>query len=63
MSTGVVNSFDVEKGYGYIHDHGTSKDVFVHVTGLIDSIKAGDEVTFDIVEDNNGPRAINVRKV
>jgi len=39
----------------------TDKDVFVHVTGLIDKIKDDDMVSFDIVEDQRGPKAINVR--
>ena len=61
MSTGKVKFFNQQKGFGFILDDETSKDVFVHVTGLIDKIKDDDEVTFDIVEDRRGPKAINVR--
>ncbi|NVO18250.1 MAG: cold shock domain-containing protein [Bacteroidetes bacterium] len=61
MSTGKVKFFNQQKGFGFILDDETQKDVFVHVTGLIDKIKDDDEVTFDIVEDRRGPKAINVR--
>ncbi|MBK7027964.1 MAG: cold shock domain-containing protein [Bacteroidales bacterium] len=61
MSTGKVKFFNQQKGFGFILDDETSKDVFVHVTGLIDKIKDDDLVTFDIVEDRRGPKAINVR--
>jgi CspA family cold shock protein len=61
MSTGKVKFFNQQKGFGFILDDETSKDVFVHVTGLIDKIKDDDLVSFDIVEDRRGPKAINVR--
>jgi CspA family cold shock protein len=61
MSTGKVKFFNQQKGFGFILDDETQKDVFVHVTGLIDKIKDDDEVTFEIVEDRRGPKAINVR--
>jgi cold shock protein len=61
MSTGKVKFFNQQKGFGFILDDETQKDVFVHVTGLIDKIKDDDEVSFDIVEDRRGPKAINVR--
>lgn len=61
MSTGKVKFFNQQKGFGFILDDDTQKDVFVHVTGLIDKIKDDDLVSFDIVEDRRGPKAINVR--
>ncbi len=61
MSTGKVKFFNQQKGFGFILDDETQKDVFVHVTGLIDKIKDDDLVTFEIVEDRRGPKAINVR--
>ncbi|MBK7211874.1 MAG: cold-shock protein [Bacteroidales bacterium] len=61
MSTGKVKFFNQQKGFGFILDDETSKDVFVHVTGLIDKIKDDDLVSFEIVEDRRGPKAINVR--
>ncbi len=61
MSTGKVKFFNQQKGFGFILDDESQKDVFVHVTGLVDKIKDDDEVSFEIVEDRRGPKAINVR--
>ena len=61
MSTGKVKFFNQQKGFGFIVDDETSKEVFVHVTGLIDKIKDDDLVTFEVVEDRRGPKAINVK--
>lgn len=61
MSTGKVKFFNQQKGFGFIVDDETAKEVFVHVTGLIDKIKDDDLVTFEIVEDRRGPKAINVK--
>lgn len=61
MFTGVVKFFNESKGFGFITDNQTGKDVFVHVTGLNDKIKEGDEVTFDVVDGKKGPSAADVR--
>ena len=63
MDKGTVKFFNEAKGYGFIKDHQTSQEFFVHVTGLIDKIRENDEVTFDITEGKNGLNAINVRVV
>jgi CspA family cold shock protein len=46
MSKGTVKFFNETKGFGFIVEEGTSKEHFVHVTGLIDKIKENDEVEF-----------------
>jgi CspA family cold shock protein len=61
MSTGKVKFFNQQKGFGFIVDDETQKEVFVHVTGLIDKIKDDDLVTFEVVEDRRGPKAIDVK--
>ena len=38
MKTGKVKFYNAEKGFGFIIDNETSKDVFVHRSGLIDTI-------------------------
>lgn len=62
MNTGTVKFFDSTKGFGFIKDANAGNEVFVHVTGLIDEINEGDEVTFDIKEGKKGPNAVNVKK-
>jgi CspA family cold shock protein len=61
MSTGKVKFFNQQKGFGFVVDDETQKEVFVHVTGLIDKIKDDDLVSFEVVEDRRGPKAINVK--
>ena len=63
MSKGVVKFFNNSKGYGFITEEGVEKDHFVHVTGLIDEVREGDEVTFDLQEGNKGLNAVNVKVI
>ncbi|MBK3519306.1 MULTISPECIES: cold-shock protein [Carboxylicivirga] len=61
MNKGTVKFFNDSKGYGFIKDDETSKEYFVHVTGLIDEIKENDEVTYELQEGRKGLNAINVK--
>ena len=61
MKTGVVKFFNESKGFGFIVDDETQKEIFVHVSGLIDKIDQGDNVTFDVTEGRKGPNAVEVR--
>ena len=61
METGTVKFFNDAKGFGFIEPKSGGKDLFVHVTGLVDEIKQDDEVTFDIEEGRKGPTAVNVK--
>jgi len=62
MSTGKVKFFNERKGFGFIIDYESQKDLFVHVSGIIDKIQENDDVVFDITEDQRGKKAINVKK-
>jgi len=61
MSTGTVKFFNDSKGYGFITEEGSSKDHFVHISGLIDEVREGDQVEFELKEGNKGLNAVNVR--
>jgi len=61
MNKGIVKFFNDSKGYGFIKDEETSKEYFVHVTGLIDEVKENDEVTYELQEGRKGLNAINVK--
>jgi cold shock protein len=61
MKKGTVKFFNVSKGFGFIKDNETGQEIFVHATGVIDKIKEGDNVTFDVTEGRKGLNAINVR--
>lgn len=62
MKTGTVKFFNEEKGFGFISDEETNKDVFVHKTGLIDKIRENDHVSYEMEETPKGPSAINVKR-
>jgi CspA family cold shock protein len=61
MLTGTVKFFNRVKGFGFIKDSEGDKEHFVHVSGLVDKIKDGDTVTFELQEGKKGPSAVNVR--
>ncbi|RFZ84679.1 cold-shock protein [Mucilaginibacter terrenus] len=60
---GTVKFFNVTKGFGFISQSDNRNDVFVHSTGLIDTIRENDNVTFEIEEGKKGPSAVNVKLV
>ncbi len=61
MSKGTVKFFNDAKGFGFITEEGSNTEHFVHATGLIDEIREGDEVEYDVTEGKKGLNAINVR--
>ena len=61
MHKGTVKFFNDTKGFGFISEEGTGKEYFVHVTGLIDEIREGDLVEFELQEGRKGLNAVNVR--
>ena len=62
MSTinGTVKFFNTRKGFGFIEGE-DNKDIFVHASNLIDQIKDGDKVSYDLEETEKGPSATNVK--
>lgn len=63
MNKGTVKFFNDTKGFGFISEEATNKDHFVHVTGLIDEIREGDSVEFDLEEGKKGLNAVNVKVI
>ena len=63
MSKGTVKLFNDTKGFGFIVEDETNKEHFVHISGLIDEIREGDVVEFDLTEGKKGLNAVNVKVV
>ena len=63
MSTGTVKFFNDSKGFGFITEEGSGKEHFLHISGLIDEVKEGDNVEFDLQEGNKGLNAVNVKVI
>ncbi len=61
MNKGTVKFFNESKGFGFISEDDSKKEYFVHVSGLIDEIKEGDAVEFELTEGKKGMNAINVK--
>ena len=61
MSKGKVKFFNETKGFGFISEDESGKEHFVHVSGLIDEIREGDEVEFELEEGKKGLNAANVK--
>ena len=63
MTQGTVKFFNDAKGFGFIVEDETQKEHFVHISGLIDEIRQGDNVEFDLQEGRKGLNAVNVRVI
>ncbi|MBK8556611.1 MAG: cold shock domain-containing protein [Lewinellaceae bacterium] len=63
MNKGTVKFFNESKGFGFITEEGSNKEYFVHISGLIDEIREGDAVEFDLQEGKKGLNAVNVKIV
>ncbi len=63
MTKGTVKFFNESKGFGFIIETSSKKEYFVHVTGLIDEIKEGDEVEFELKEGKKGLNAVSVKVI
>ena len=63
MSQGIVKFFNDSKGYGFITEEGTNNEHFVHISGLIDEVKEGDTVEFDLKVGKKGLNAVNVKVI
>ena len=63
MNTGTVKFFNETKGFGFITPDEGNKDVFVHANGLIDEIREGDKVSYDVEESPKGLNAVNVKVI
>jgi CspA family cold shock protein len=61
MKKGTVKFYNESKGFGFIKDNESSKEYFVHSSGLKDNIGENDEVTFDLEEGKKGLNAVNVK--
>ncbi len=63
MKQGTVKFFNESKGFGFISEEDSKEDYFVHSSGLIDRIKEGDVVEFELKEGKKGLNAVNVKLI
>jgi len=61
MRTGTVKFFNESKGYGFITDEETGKDIFVHASGIREEeLREGDRVSYEEEEGRKGKVAAQV---
>jgi len=64
MPTGRVKWFNNAKGYGFILPDDGDEDLFVHYSSIqmegYKTLKAGQSVTFDLLQGPKGSHAVNI---
>jgi len=64
MATGTVKWFNDAKGFGFIEQDNGEDDVFVHFSAIdaegYKTLREGQAVSFEVEQDEKGPRAANV---
>jgi len=67
MARGTVKWFNDKKGFGFIVDPAVSGDIFVHFSAIqskgFRTLKEGEDVEYELYQDEKGSRARNVLKV
>ncbi|MDD4921076.1 MAG: cold shock domain-containing protein [Bacteroidales bacterium] len=60
---GIVTYLNESKGFGFIKDSQTQESVFVHVKNILEEIKEGNVVSFEVQMGPKGPTATQVKLV
>ena len=60
MQEGTVKFFNETKGFGFITPSAGGADIFVHDSGLIDEIREGSTVSYEVQNGQKGLNATNV---
>ena len=63
MTKGTVKFFNDANGFGFITENDSQTEHFVHATGLVDEIREGDEVEFELEQGKKGLNAVQVRVI
>ena len=67
MNTGTVKWFDSQKGFGFITNEQSGKDIFVHFSGMalngFKTLEEGQQVSFDTTQGPRGEQAVNVNYI
>ncbi len=62
LKQGRVKFFNDQKGFGFIIEKETNKEIFVHKTGCKNAIVQNDDVTYEEAQGKKGINAVNVQR-
>ncbi len=67
MARGTVKWFNDKKGFGFLVDPAVDGDIFVHFSAIqtngFKTLKEGEEVEYELYQDEKGSRARNVLRM
>ena len=67
MATGTVKWLNKTKGFGFIIPDDGDKDVFVHITAVVESglteLAEGQKVSFELIEEPKGLKAADIAEI
>lgn len=59
---GTITFFNDAKGFGFIRDSETQESIFVHANNLLENVKEGNLVSFEVERGHKGLSAIYVKQ-
>ena len=66
MPLGKVKWFNAQKGYGFVTDVKSEKDIFLHISALEESklriLRENQKIQFEIKEEKGKLKAINLKR-
>ncbi len=62
MPVGIIQFFMERKGYGYVRVPETREEFHFREKALLEPVKKGDRVVFEIKENKQGLFAVHIRK-
>lgn len=67
MPTGIVRWFNEQKGYGFIKEDGTDRDIFCHYSDLdmpgFKTLAENEKVEFVVVKTDKGNKAQQIKRL
>lgn len=60
---GIIDFYDTSKGFGFIKEIDSDNKFFFHIKGLLDEVKEGNKVTYELEKGIKGMNAVRVKKI